>query len=73
MTIDEVAFENDCETDLSIVRKTAFEVFVNEKATISADISFDPSSWLNPVQINEVLEVYQVYDSSLDGSDLELS
>ena len=73
MNIFEKAFEEEYQLSLSIVRNTAFDSSINSLAEINADLSFDPSSWLNPVQINEVLEVYQVYDSSLDGSNLELS
>jgi len=46
---------------------------IEHDALLFADITFDPSSWHNPVQINDVLEIYQIYEGDQDGLNLNLA
>lgn len=71
-TVEEEAFKHTIETSMSIVNLGFMSLDVKHDALLFADISFDPSSWLNPVQTEKDLEVYQVYGSELKNKNLHL-
>ena len=57
---------------LSIVVPSAFETATQSDAFFNAEMSFDPSSWLNPVQIDDDLQVYQTYEAEQTEDNLLL-
>ncbi len=48
---------------LSIVVPSAFETATQSDAFFNAEMTFDPASWLNPVQDEDDLQVYQTYEA----------
>lgn len=70
--INAEAFKETIETSMSIVNLGYLSLDVKHDALLFADISFDPASWLNPVQTENDLEVYQVYGSELKNKNLYL-
>ena len=70
--INAEAFKETIETSMSIVNLGYMSLDVKHDAHLFADISFDPASWLNPVQTEKDLEIYQVFGSELKNKNLYL-
>lgn len=72
LNINANAFNTISNTNISIVNLEPLIGTIEHDALLFADITFDPSSWHNPVQINDVLEIYQVYEGEQNGMNLNL-
>lgn len=72
MHIVELAFQDSINASLVKVDFNSFSVNTLIEASIESVIEFDPSSWRNPVLINDVLEIYQVYEGEKEGMNLNL-
>ena len=72
MHIDELAFKDSANASLVKVEFNSFSVNTAIEASIDSFIEFDPSSWRNPILINDILEIYQVYGGEKDGMNLNL-
>ncbi len=57
---------------LSIVVPSAFETATQSDAFFNAEMTFDPASWLNPVKIEDDLQVYQTYETEQTEDNLLL-
>jgi hypothetical protein len=73
LDINANAFNTISNTNISIVNLEPLIGTIEHDALLFADITFDPSSWHNPVQINDVLEIYQIYEGDQDGLNLNLA
>lgn len=67
------AFEALPNTNMSIVNLEPIGAGTYHGAFFTALLSFDASSWHNPIKINNVLEIYQVYETDQVGNTLNLS
>jgi len=72
LKINANAFNTILNTNISIVNLEPLIGAIEHDALLFADITFDPSSWHNPVQINDLLEIYQVYEGEQDDMNLNL-
>lgn len=72
MNIHELAFQDSTNANLVKVDFNSFSVNTLIEASIESFIEFDPTSWRNPVLINDILEIYQVYETEQDGTNLNL-
>ena len=67
------AFEVLPNTNMSIVNLEPITVGTEHGAFFTALLSFDSSSWYNPIKTENVLAIYQVYETTQDGNTLNLS
>ena len=72
MNIHELAFQDSTNANLVKVDFNSFSVNTLIEASIESFIEFDITSWRNPVLINDILEIYQVYETEQDGTNLNL-
>ena len=74
MQVDVKAFEVVIpNTNISIVSLTSIVVGnISHDAFSFADITFDEASWYNPVQIENLLEIYQVYGAEQVAGNLDI-
>ena len=72
MKINVGAFEVVPNTNIAVVNLKAGTSEVEYSATAYADITFDPASWYNPVQIGSLLEIYQAYETTQTDTNLDI-
>lgn len=73
MNIHKLAFQDSTNANLVKVDFNSFSVNTLIEASIESFIEFDITSWRNPVLINDILEIYQVYETEQDGTNLKLA